>query len=133
MAEWITEGATEWDMWSCDPRRFTGFCDQDYCNKKGMEVYGHEYAMHFPHHEWPAARDKKLSPVHEEIVRLGGQLGAYNGWERANWFAQPGDDVSEAATHTWKREGPWLQRIRCLLYTSPSPRDATLSRMPSSA
>ena len=26
----------------------------------------------------------------------------------------------------------WLHRI-CLLYTSPSPRDATLSRMPSSA
>ena len=25
------------------------------------------------------------------------------------------------------------QRIHCLLYTSPSPRDATLSRMPSSA
>ena len=26
-----------------------------------------------------------------------------------------------------------VQRDRCLLYTSPSPRDATLSRMPSSA
>ena len=26
----------------------------------------------------------------------------------------------------------WLQ-VTCLLYTSPSPRDATLSRMPSSA
>ena len=29
--------------------------------------------------------------------------------------------------------GPSLIRIPCLLYTSPSPRDATLSRMPSSA
>ena len=38
---------------------------------------------------------------------------------------------------------PWLQKVKketgmaltvdCLLYTSPSPRDATLSRMPSSA
>ena len=27
----------------------------------------------------------------------------------------------------------WLDFIICLLYTSPSPRDATLSRMPSSA
>ena len=27
----------------------------------------------------------------------------------------------------------WLQIKNCLLYTSPSPRDATLSRMPSSA
>ena len=26
-----------------------------------------------------------------------------------------------------------VARLRCLLYTSPSPRDATLSRMPSSA
>ena len=32
------------------------------------------------------------------------------------------------ATH-----GPVMQTMGCLLYTSPSPRDATLSRMPSSA
>ncbi len=112
LAEWITEGATEWDMWSCDPRRFTGFCDQDYCNKKGMEVYGHEYAMHFPHHEWPAARDKKHSPLHDKIVALGAQTGAYNGWERANWYAQEGDDTSHEATQTWRREGPWSARIK---------------------
>ena len=61
LAEWVTEGETEWDMWSCDPRRFTAFSDQDYCVAKGMEVYGHEYAIHFPHHAWPAGRDKKLS------------------------------------------------------------------------
>jgi dimethylglycine dehydrogenase len=30
LAEWVTEGATEWDMWSCDPRRFTGFTDDAY-------------------------------------------------------------------------------------------------------
>ena len=29
--------------------------------------------------------------------------------------------------------GKWLGSYICLLYTSPSPRDATLSRMPSSA
>ena len=34
--------------------------------------------------------------------------------------------------------GAWDQKVKehrdsCLLYTSPSPRDATLSRMPSSA
>ena len=29
--------------------------------------------------------------------------------------------------------GPYNNRKGCLLYTSPSPRDATLSRMPSSA
>ncbi|MEM7267670.1 MAG: FAD-dependent oxidoreductase [Pseudomonadota bacterium] len=112
MAEWITEGETEWDMWAVDPRRYTDYTDQDYCNQKGLEVYCNEYAMHFPHHEWPAGRDKKLSPAHDRVKALGGVMGAYNGWERANWFAQPGDDVSLEATHTWEREGPWEQRIK---------------------
>ena len=112
LAEWITEGETEWDMWAVDPRRYTDYTDQDYCDQKGMEVYGHEYAMHFPYHEWPAARDKKLSPVHDKVVAAGGVMGAYNGWERANWFAKPGDDTSEDATQTWDRNGPWEPRIR---------------------
>ncbi|WP_298853686.1 FAD-dependent oxidoreductase [uncultured Ruegeria sp.] len=112
LAEWIVDGATEWDMWAVDPRRYTDYTDQDYCNQKGMEVYGNEYAMHYPHHEWPAARDKKLSPVHDKVKALGGVMGAYNGWERANWFAKPGDDTSLEATHTWGRSGPWEQRIQ---------------------
>ncbi|WP_170427423.1 GcvT family protein [Ruegeria arenilitoris] len=112
LAEWIVDGHTEWDMWAVDPRRYTDYTDQDYCNQKGMEVYGNEYAMHFPHHEWPAARDKKLSPVHDKVKALGGVMGVYNGWERANWFAKPGDDTSLEATHTWGRSGPWEQRIQ---------------------
>ena len=39
-------------------------------------------------------------------------------------IAQMGDKVTAIAT---------MKRLGCLLYTSPSPRDATLSRMPSSA
>ncbi len=112
MAEWIVDGGTEWDMWSVDPRRYTDYTDQDYCNVKGMEVYGNEYAMHFPHHEWPAGRDKKLSTIHDRIIAAGGVMGAYNGWERANWFAQDGDDTSHDATQTWGRNGPWQQRIK---------------------
>ncbi len=111
LAEWVTEGQTEWDMWSCDPRRFTSFTDQDYCIAKGMEIYGHEYAMHFPKHAWPAGRNKKLSPIHDRIAALGAQFKPYNGWERANWYAKPGDDLSEQATQTWNRAGPWQKRI----------------------
>lgn len=112
LAEWVTEGATEWDMWSCDPRRFTDYTDRDYCVAKGKEVYGHEYGMHFPMARWPAAPDRRLSPVHEKIKALGGQMAPYNGWERAEWYAKPGDDTSWEATQTWNRAGPWEARIR---------------------
>ncbi|MBA3447868.1 MAG: FAD-dependent oxidoreductase [Pseudaminobacter sp.] len=112
LAEWVTQGHTEWDMWSCDPRRITGFADPDYCVAKGLEVYGHEYAIHFPRHAWPAGRGKKKSPIHDRIAGLGARFDAYNGWERATWFAQPGDDLSEASTQTFTREGPWQKRIR---------------------
>ena len=46
---------------------------------------------------------------------------------------------SNATQHTYPRQtdpirGEWIEvTVVCLLYTSPSPRDATLSRMPSSA
>jgi dimethylglycine dehydrogenase len=113
LAEWITQGQTEWDMWSCDPRRFTSFAAApDYAVAKGMEIYGNEYAIHFPRHAWPAGRDRKLSPIHDRIQKLGAQFNAYNGWERATWFAQPGDDTSEESTETFKRSGPWEKRIR---------------------
>jgi dimethylglycine dehydrogenase len=112
LAEWITEGETEWDMWAVDPRRYTDHTDQEFCYQKAMETYGHEYAMHFPHHEWPAGRNKKLSPNHERLLSDGAQMGAYNGWERANWFAKDGDDTSEAATETWDRNGPWAIRVK---------------------
>ena len=112
LSEWITEGYTEWDMWSCDPRRFTDYTDSDYCAEKAIEVYGHEYAMHFPFHSWAAGRNKKLSSNHQKILKNGGQMGAYNGWERANWFAKNGDDTSEKSTQTWNRDGPWFTRVK---------------------
>ncbi len=112
LAEWVTEGATEWDMWSCDPRRFTGWEDAAYCVAKGMEVYGHEYAIQFPHHVWPEGRGMRVSAVHDRAAALGAQFGPYNGWERALWYARAGDDTSEAAQRTWVREGPWFGAVK---------------------
>ncbi len=111
-AEWIIHGETEWDMWDCDPRRFTAHVDHDYTLAKAIETYGHEYAMHFPHHEWPAGRGRRLSQLQSRLQDAGAVFGAYNGWERANWFAKPGDDVSEESTQTWGRDGPWAVRVR---------------------
>ena len=41
--------------------------------------------------------------------------------------------TDEAVAKSMRMSMRWAQRSRCLLYTSPSPRDGLLSRMPSSA
>ena len=50
------------------------------------------------------------------------------------WFGCPHCYAFEPSIEGWAKNKPDnTVFIRCLLYTSPSPRDATLSRMPSSA
>jgi dimethylglycine dehydrogenase len=111
LAEWVTEGETEWDMWSCDPRRFTSFADQAYADAKGLEIYGHEYAIGFPRYQWPEGRNKRVSPLYGRLEELGAQFMASAGWERAAWYARPGDDTNLEACETYEREGPWFGAV----------------------
>ncbi|MEO1424549.1 MAG: FAD-dependent oxidoreductase, partial [Pseudomonadota bacterium] len=105
MAEWIVEGETEWDTWSVDPRRFTGYADQAYSDAKGLEIYNHEYATHFHHLQWPAGRDKRLSVLHDRHTALGAEFGPFGGWERAVCYPDAPIDPADCATY--EREGPW--------------------------
>ena len=61
----------------------------------------------------------------------------YLGEHRVRMAAKPVRSLLEAKTlHPWTRGQALLSLSHiegCLLYTSPSPRDATLCRMPSSA
>ena len=51
----------------------------------------------------------------------------------ANFIKEPGLEVNRPDSDTSEIQENAAILIACLLYTSPSPRDATLSRMPSSA
>lgn len=55
---------------------------------------------------------RRLSALHDRTAALGAQFGPYNGYERALWYARPGDDTSEAAQRTWRREGPWFAAVQ---------------------
>ncbi len=101
IADWIVEGEPEWDLWALDPRRFTGHCDQAYTRAKALEVYENEYAVAFPHQEWPAARPVKTTPLTAVLAAEGAVFGARNGWERALWFKPPGfaGDPDEKTFH----------------------------------
>ena len=57
-----------------------------------------------------------LIPLANQLIGQFSEVIATVDWHPAN-------HISFAGNHPWS----------CLLYTSPSPRDATLSRMPSSA
>ena len=62
-------------------------------------------------------------------------LGAKQGWP-SGWYQQIRPNQIQAAINSAGGCGRLLQRAwggPCLLYTSPSPRDGLLSRMPSSA
>ena len=48
------------------------------------------------------------------------------------WSTKDGDPVGVIMNYLW-RDGKFWLTCTCLLYTSPSPRDGLLSRMPSSA
>ena len=64
---------------------------------------------------------------HDCIFRCCKKCGAINTLQES--IIKQNSDVD------WRKQVMWhqWQYIICLLYTSPSPRDATLSRMPSSA
>ena len=82
----------------------------------------------------------------EELIRLGQALGlSYGRLQRLQsctkivsaWLREEDNVYVTSGEPSWESLAKALGDIRqngiCLLYTSPSPRDATLSRMPSSA
>jgi len=109
-AEWIVERETDGDMWSVDPRRFTGFATRDYSIAKAVEIYSHEYAIHFPNQEWPAARQARTSPLYEKLKAKGALFGVAAGWERAVWFPRPG--IDEAVQKPSYRHTNWFDAVR---------------------
>jgi len=108
IAEWIIDGKPEWDLWSLDPRRYTDYADQPYVVDRAIELYQHEYAINFPNEERPAGRPRKVTPVYETLKNKGAQFGARGGWERATWFARPGDTTDADPSY---QQGEWFDAV----------------------
>ena len=67
---------------------------------------------------------------------MNAAIKANKDWRLKNTEVRTEDGISEVRLHgnlIAKIGDDFVQVFDCLLYTSPSPRDATLSRMPSSA
>jgi dimethylglycine dehydrogenase len=86
MAEWITEGETEWDLSSWDPRRFGDWATPDYAHARASQHYDQQYAISYPHRILTRGRPVQTTPLYDTLVAQGAVMGQIAGWERALWF-----------------------------------------------
>jgi dimethylglycine dehydrogenase len=94
LARWIVEGEPSIDMMGVDPRRFGPYAHQGYLIEKAEEAYAKVFSVHYPDEERGAARGLKRSPCHDRMAGLGAVFGTVFGWERPNWFAPEGYELS---------------------------------------
>ena len=91
LAEWITQGQTEWESWFLDPRRFTTHANTEYTLLKAVEDYQREFHYHLPDEERPAGRMAKTTALYPVLQSLNAEFGVVNGWERAMYFKPDSD------------------------------------------
>ncbi|MFK8029660.1 MAG: FAD-dependent oxidoreductase [Gammaproteobacteria bacterium] len=108
IAEWIVEGEPTIDMMGVDPRRYGDYATKAYLVKKNEEAYENVFVVHFPDEERGGARPLRTAPCYERLKTLGAVFGQKFGWERANWFAEEGEDPVD----DWSfRRSKWFEAI----------------------
>lgn len=100
LAEWIVAGHPPMDLADVDIRRVQGFqTNKRYLKERVSESLGLLYAMHWPYRQYETARGVRTSAVHERLAAAGACFGETAGWERANWFAEPGSKPEYAYSY----------------------------------
>ena len=91
MAEWIRDGIPPADLWTVDIRRNMPFQkNRKYLRERVSESLGLLYATHYPFKQYETARGVRKSAIHDRLVAAGACFGEAFGWERANWYGEPG-------------------------------------------
>ncbi|HYB64673.1 MAG TPA: FAD-dependent oxidoreductase, partial [Steroidobacteraceae bacterium] len=92
LADWIIDGHPPFDLWDVDIRRCAPFQrNRRYLRDRTVEVLGLLYAMHWPYRQPESARGVRKSALHDRLAAAGACFGEVAGFERANWFAAPGE------------------------------------------
>jgi len=110
LAQWIQDGEPPFDLWEVDIRRAQPFQrNRRYLRERVSETLGLLYADHFPYRQVATARGVRRSPVHAQLEARGAVFGEGAGWERANWFARPGQE--RTYRYSWGRQN-WFDNQR---------------------
>ena len=110
LAQWMEDGTPPFDLWEVDIRRAQPFQrNRRYLKERVTETLGLLYADHWPYRQVETARGVRRSPIHDHLKAEGAVFGEVAGWERANWFADPGQD--RAYRYGWGRQN-WFDNQR---------------------
>ena len=103
LAHWIDRGHPPFDLSDVDIRRMQPFMgNKTYVYERAKETLGLLYADHFPYRQKATARGIRRTPFHHMLDAHGAVFGETAGWERANWFAGPGEE--RQYRYSWKRQ-----------------------------
>jgi glycine cleavage system aminomethyltransferase T/glycine/D-amino acid oxidase-like deaminating enzyme len=92
LAEWIHQGAPTVDAADVDVRRFSPAQNgAGYLFERTRESLGRLYAMHWPFLQPGTARGLRRVPLYDRLAASGAVFGEAAGWERADWYARPGE------------------------------------------
>jgi len=107
LAEWMDSGEKPFDLGDVDISRMQPFQgNKQYLFERSKETLGLLYADHFPYRQKATARGVRRTPFHHHLLEKGGVMGEIAGWERANWFANEGQE--REYQYSWKRQN-WFE------------------------
>jgi 4-methylaminobutanoate oxidase (formaldehyde-forming) len=110
LAEWMETGARPFDLGDVDIARVHPFQrNRRYLFERSKETLGLLYADHWPYRQKATARGIRRSPFHAHLDARGAVFGELAGWERANWFAEPGQE--RAYRYGWGPQN-WFANAR---------------------
>ena len=103
LAQWMDAGEKPFDLGDVDISRMQPFQgNRTYLHDRSTETLGLLYADHFPYLQKKTARGVRRTPFHQHLRDQGAVMGELAGWERANWFADEGQD--REYQYSWKRQ-----------------------------
>lgn len=109
LARWMEDGQKPFDLGDVDISRMQPFQgNQHYLFERSKETLGLLYADHFPFLQKKTARGIRRTPLHMHLAERGAVFGEVAGWERANWFADEGQEP--VYDYTWKRQ-TWFDNV----------------------
>ncbi len=107
LAEWMDSGEKPFDLGDVDISRMQPFQgNKQYLFERSKETLGLLYADHFPYRQKATARGVRRTPFHHHLLEQGAVMGELAGWERANWFANEGQE--REYQYSWKRQN-WFE------------------------